>query len=142
MIFQPSVAPSFFGTPLAEQATSPGILIAAACEQRLQLLNRQVRALLPRSRISTTADPVDAVLWALRPCADLVLVDRRMAGGRATALVCGLARMAPAATVIVFDEDDAPRSATNPHVPWSQAGAAIAQWRDRQHAARLRKEST
>jgi hypothetical protein len=50
--------------------------------------------------------------------------------------------MAPAATVIVFDEDDAPRSATNPHVPWCQAGAAIAQWRDRQQTARLRKEPT
>ena len=118
-------------TSVAAQAAAPVcVLLLTGDVDRIVALRRQIHRLLPGARIEADVDPLDGLLTAARMPADLVIVDAMLAAGSAPALSRHIARVAPEATVLVFDELADEGEPGRRARPWYDVEPSVMRWRD------------
>lgn len=125
-----STAASAPATAAVTRAAAPVcVLLLTGNLDRIVALRRQIHRLLPGARIEADLDPLDGLLTAARMPADLVIVDATLAAGSAPALSRHIARVAPEATVLLFDDladEEGPGWQAR---PWYDVEPCVLRWR-------------
>lgn len=106
------------------------VLLLTGNMDRIVALRRQLHRLLPGARIEADLDPLDGLLTAARMPADLVIVDATLAAGSAPALIRHIARVAPDATVLLFDDLADEGEPGWRARPWYDVEPCVLRWRD------------
>lgn len=113
----------------AAGATSALVLLAVALPVRRERLCAAIDRIAPQARVETAESVLDAMLRSAGKPADLLVLDLAIDLGLAPVLLRHLARIAPATTVLVFDDLAHPLSGHPGEVrPWSEVDAALQRW--------------
>ncbi len=111
----------------ASDGDTPSVLIVADDARRREEIVLVLLRFAPECRLSSLADPIDALILSAGARIDLAVLDASLALAAAPVLERQLARVAPEAAVLVFDLADG--SSTVPGtLDWIDAYAACAGW--------------